>query len=90
MRDDWQVGDLALCVKLDRWSGGGPGPLAGYAHDVAGVKVDADGETYLVLTGWPPDAYWARWFIKLRPHIPDAEDEETIRLFTGQPITEPA
>lgn len=93
MSDDWQPGDLALCVKVGRWEIVRPGNCpsmnlrAGQILTVDGVKVDI-GVSFLHFTlgrGW----YAACCFRKIRPHIPDEEDAETIRLLTGTPVLEP-
>ena len=92
MGDDWQVGDLALCVRsgrsLDVWE-----PQKGGVYTVCdtgcgprGVWLDlVEDSTRNPDVGWP-----AVYFRKIRPHTPDAEDAETIALLTGKPAQVPA
>lgn len=98
MSDDWQPGDLALCVS--RHTHYPTSVVVGGAYVVAFVytrAVNADtGEegVSLDLKGvFPrdPDGPFSldcRRFRKLRPHIPDAEDVETLRLMNGTPVRE--
>ena len=91
MADDWQPGDLALCVNAgpitrDGWSHMGGGLIGGRVYTVIGFGVDpADRELTLWLVDDIPDGRIASRFRKIRPHAPDAEDAETIRLLNGQP-----
>lgn len=80
MSDDWQPGDLALCVR------GATYTRAGRLYTVSEVLV---GGMYFV--GLPTNLRPGRFsrFRKIRPHTPDAEDAETIRLLTGAPVREP-
>jgi hypothetical protein len=101
MADDWQVGDLALCVNA--------GPLRDICGDggietarayVLGLRV---GCIYTVThvvrchcgkhIGLGAQAERvggvADRFRKIRPHTPDQEDRETIALLTGVPVAEP-
>ncbi len=90
----WQVGDLALCVRAEGtrlavgkiylvsevWVGGTISH--GFAHNWTGVGLRFGFEER--------DVNWcATRFRKIRPHTPDAEDAETIRLLTGAPVLEP-
>ena len=82
MSDDWQAGDLALCIKLGKWRGdvtGRPiaGPAAGRIYTVtwAGMAggiicLELEGvETYLNSNG--AVAPWRAYrFRKIRPHLP--------------------
>lgn len=90
--DDWQAGDLALCVRQPRAHAGLV--RSGGVYTVAAVApfVDFEGEGGLAFEGiTPPPAsgyyqYWAMSrFRKIRPHVPDAEDRETIALLTDKP-----
>ena len=104
MADDWQAGDLALCIKVGPWkrfyangtSVEGFGPRAGMKLYVRSVDVSVLGGAALKFSDWPdvPEAEWTGYtasrFRKIRPHTPDAEDAETIRLLTGAPVREPA
>ena len=104
MGDDWQPGDLALCIKLGPWrrmsSDGtvakGEGPPAGRVLEVRSVLPGACCSIALKFSDWP-DAnvrgwagYDAKRFRKIRPHQPDEEDAETIRLLNGAPVRQPA
>lgn len=92
--DNWQKGDLALCVHLRTsevpvtWK-----CVIGGIYTVKEVSVFFDGVTALDLEEDPdflPDAAWdARDFRKIHPHTPDAEDRETIELLTGKPLLAP-
>lgn len=97
MRDDWQVGDLALCVR--RHSKYPPDVRPGAIFSVEAVWggcKNAENRSHidvaLDLVGVPrmdgEIAYWAGSFRKIRPHTPDREDAETIRLLTGAPARE--
>jgi hypothetical protein len=101
--DDWQAGDLALCVRGGYISGPpGPSPVAGAVYSVTGVTMEnfweSDGSDTEDVALWFEDAppnergdkcWWAGRFRKIRPHTPDAEDIETIALLTGKPVREP-
>lgn len=86
MSDDWKPGDLALCVRS------GTSIRAGFVGVVTRVEVTPIG-TGLWLSGICSDAltggYHAWRFRKIRPHTPDEEDAETIRLLTGKPVRAP-
>jgi hypothetical protein len=92
--DDWQAGDLALCLKVGPWARAGlSGPQAGCFYTVRkvdfGPLVILGQGVRLWLEGWPGEtgdaSFSARRFRKIRPHVPDAEDRETIALLTGKP-----
>ncbi len=95
MSDDWQVGDLALCVRTDGGYLRMPRVNPGQKFIVERVESCTQ-----ALTGEPiwglsfrelrglPYFYDAPCFRKIRPHVPDVEDAETIRLLNG--IKEPA
>lgn len=89
MSDDWQPGDLALCID-DRpsmfWSGWEP--KKGRIYTVLFVTADRNGLDLEEVSD-APAPYAARRFRKIRPHIPDEEDIETISLLTGAPVREP-
>lgn len=99
MADDWTPGDLALCVK-----GGGSSYFKGINENSWGDRL-RPGAVYTVRKVEPSEldasvvGLWlvgvsggwiASRFRKIRPHTPDAEDTETIRLLTGEPVLEPA
>jgi hypothetical protein len=90
MSDDWQPGDLALCVRDYRGPDSVPTEWSVRVGGVYTVEVyDPFNGGYLELVEDPdkfsPDgAAWdADSFRKIRPHQPDAEDAETIRLLNG-------
>ena len=96
MSEDWQVGDLALCVRGGFISGLGglEYPVGGRVYIVGAVVHDWKFQTRktpgLQLVDGPPNRrgsrIWAAFrFRKIHPHTPDAEDVETIRLLTDQP-----
>ena len=106
MSDDWEPGDLALCIRT-----GAPMHPTGFRRDDASAFLtrgsiytvratetvppaflDA-GETLLYLTEVVHPlgrGFASTRFRKIRPHTADEEDRETIRLLTGGPVTEPA
>jgi hypothetical protein len=97
---DWQPGDLALCVntrvvKSGRWiHNGGSHLRCGAVYTVKGVYLcPQTGPLCLALREVVSEGVgggFAAWrFRKIRPHTPDAEDAETIRLLTGKPVPEP-
>lgn len=97
---DWQIGDLALCVKVGLWvfrydSGkkvpGVFGPRAGQKLTVRKVTCGPDGVA-LKFSDFPDyrqDDHWrgysARRFIKVTPDAADAFDREVIAALTGAP-----
>lgn len=96
MSADWQIGDLALCVN-DR-----PSPFfptvacrlrSGAIYTVRGVGIDEGGQLGLFLeevrSYGMKGGFVSSRFRKIRPHTPDAEDAETIRLLNGLPVREP-
>jgi hypothetical protein len=100
MADDWQAGDLALCVKTrhPNFDGASSTLRRGARYKVVRPFKSSDprlieGEVALVLEGARPriNPGWpSGLFIKITPKAPDAEDAETIRLLTGVPAKEPA
>jgi len=105
MSDDWQPGDLALCIDDSDGGVEEGGKVVrllerGKVYRVEAVDVDpAFAEVGLHLEGvprpwsetWQIEIGWVETrFRKIRPHQPDAEDAETIRLLTGAPVREPA
>lgn len=84
MADDWQPGDLALCVRM-------PGRARhrrvrpGAVFEVEAVEF-SEGSRGLILIDahslhWSK-AHRSRCFRKIRPHKADEEDRETIALLT--------
>lgn len=97
--NDWQVGDLALCVNDTPTLFWGVCTVEiGCVYVVVGFDTTwPDGPEHgLFLDGVAP-LYWGdrpigynvKRFRKIHPHTPDAEDEETIRLLNGVPVPEP-
>lgn len=86
--EDWQVGDLAMCILADPDS---VRPAKGTFHTVAEVihyphatglqfddcRVEEDDLRYA--------GFDARCFRKIRPHEADEEDRETIHLMQRDP-----
>lgn len=91
MGDDWQPGDLALCVKT---TGHGTIKAGAVATVERAAFCEDDGLFGLWFVGIVSSGYSggfdARNFRKIRPHTPDAEDAETIALLTGKPAQVPA
>lgn len=94
MADDWQVGDLALCVCRDGGENGARWIEAGAIVEVAEVEFSPFWPGVgLGFVGFPVircsfglrTVYQNERFRKIRPHAPDAEDAETIRLMRGKP-----
>ena len=92
MADDWQVGDLALCVDDGPSAFGESNLVRGRCYTVAALSPCYDGIPGLHLVeviSKSPVGFDPPRFRKIRPHSPDAEDAETIRLLTGAPVREP-
>lgn len=90
---DWQAGDLALCVTDEPWTNaktGAPsyGPTRGSVMLVEHVGQFSDVGTILAFAEWPRDYFEANAFRKIAPHQPDAEDRQTIWLYTKMPKRE--
>lgn len=102
MADDWQVGDLALCVRRaperGRFLFGEPNP--GEAYEVLNVSLEefADDTIDIALTlrGAPPctnefneptgPTWWHGRFIKITPTEADEFDREVIELLRREPV----
>ena len=105
MSDDWQAGDLALCVDASPASDcGGPHPLrSGAVYTVDEIWIGGEFAPNGRFNDWPVGEPGLRFdfdcnklggwrperFRKIRPHTADAEDVETIRLLTSVPVLEP-
>lgn len=93
MADDWQPGDLALCL-------GHPRPRDTVRAGAIYIVIEVFDGTYEngeegvalalaeVSTPFPYTGFNAAYFRKIKPHTPDAEDRETIRLLNGAPVKE--
>lgn len=97
---DWQVGDLALCVKLGPWCSfyhdsqieepGADGPKPGSVNRVIAVSLDPDNLVCLKFAEFPDDSlndygFCASRFRKITPPEADEFDREVIDLLTKQP-----
>lgn len=91
---DWQPGDLALCVRTSRLATVVPGEIFTVVRVCRVAGGLDEGEIGL----WFADrvsrastgGFNSRWFRKIKPHAPDAEDAETIRLLNSKPARVPA
>lgn len=99
--DDWQVGDLALCIAVRHPNFVLPSTSLRVGRIYTVTKVGrlicegpCTGERALALMGVKPrlkDRGWpSSLFRKIRPHHPDAEDAETIKLLNQVPALQPA
>lgn len=97
MADDWQPGDLALCVKVDEGHGARKYIRVGGVYTVTAIAPfrDCFGEVGLSLDGIHPVAtseylpfFAASRFRKINP-LTDAEREEALRDLKA-PVREPA
>jgi hypothetical protein len=91
MADDWQAGDLALCLrnpgpKIDPWE-----PVVGGVYSVIQVGSTRSGEPWLNLAEDPTaetDSGWDMfWFAKIRPLTNEERDKFIADLRT--PVREP-
>lgn len=102
---DWKPGDLALCVddaQCPIYPGTEGGIRKGGVYHVEIVRVVADfaGRECVGLgldrcnpvhpASGKVGLHNAIRFRKIRPHTPDEQDAETIRLLTGAPVKEPS
>ena len=98
MSDDWQPGDLALCVRggRGRRSAGKVGGVwkresgedslrSGMIYVVEMVRFTDGGAPYLKVRGVEGPWLGSR-FRKIRPHTPDQEDVATIALMRRAPV----
>lgn len=102
MADDWQKGNLALCVKLGPWRGEKDGEIktvhqdvqAGGIYLVRHVGLSELGRVTLWLDGVGDTlafrhGFHARRFRKITPPPADEFDRETIELMNRAPAKEP-
>lgn len=93
---DWQVGDLALCVRATgepwKYLPGTPAMRAGSIYSVDGV-VDICGQCGLIFqehpSSHPQRAFCASAFRKITPPAADEFDREVIEQMNGAPVGEP-
>lgn len=87
---DWQPGDLALCLgDDDPWFPPEPcDPRPGMVLTVRSYSPHDDGLWFVGVQSC--DSYKARYFRRIPPHTPDAEDAETIRLLNDIPMPKEA
>lgn len=89
MADDWQPGDLALCIRSGHWINTRTQQLvdlpvrSGMVFTVLRVRIDERGAWLTFDTPTVQGRFRAKRFRKIKPHERDAEDEETIRLLNG-------
>lgn len=95
MADDWQVGDLALCVRVGSWLDYGIGPRSGSIHVVAYIyglgDVDPIGDVkhpcYLEFDEWAPDnTFGCLNFRKIRPLTDEQRDSFMADLRVPQTV----
>lgn len=96
MAEDWNPGDLAICIRKGRWvtvaaenEHGAGGPEYGKTYRVA-MFVPEDlgpnrccGQGYLGLAGFEGHIWCAAAFRKVRPDTEPATDAEIIALIKG-------
>lgn len=88
MSDNWEAGDLALCIKSGRVT------KAGRFYTVSEVVIDRFDNAVLLRFSGMRYRFAHEWsgadrFRKIYPHAPDAEDLETINLLKSAPVPEP-
>ena len=90
--DNWQPGDLALCVRPEM------NARAGGVYSVESVFYDYGhsdtaegwGLAFSDLEPTGDNGGYDAWrFHRIPPHKADAEDRETIELLTGKPLLAP-
>lgn len=95
MADNWEVGDLALCIK----SANNGTTTAGCKYSVLRVIPnvrwnDGDLDTALTLMGVKHTTFcggsWHGRFVKVTPPKADEFDREVIEHLTGAPVKEKA
>ncbi len=102
MSENWQAGDMALCVTLgpspDDWNDDAGGPAVGSIHEVQDIDwMDIEPRDDFVFPEgvWLKFAPWDQWFFhagfrKVTPRASDEFDREVIELLRGAPATVPA
>lgn len=83
MADDWQVGDLALCVSNgpdpDHWHRLDGGPKIGSIHAVVSLDRDRRG-FWLSFEEWDGPSFLERGFRKIRPLTDEERDSFIVDL----------
>lgn len=103
MSENWQVGDMALCIHSGPWHARTHddiitvrGPRAGAKLTVREVLTTWRGTAGLLFTDFPDPViprtagYAGKCFRKLAPPEADEFDREVIAALTGQPEQVPA
>ena len=100
MAEDWNPGDLAICIKQGRWTpvghdGHDKGPVFGIIYQVITYEPETParhccGHGYLELVGFDGMMWCAGAFRKVRPDTEPATDAETIALIKGAGLKVPA
>lgn len=80
MSENWQIGDLALCVTQDDWvlardGTDSDGPVAGHCYTVRIVGFSGPFGVFLGFDEWPRRGFHHSGFIKVTPS-PDLIAEE--------------
>lgn len=87
---NWQVGDLALCIKHGRWRNtlNGryrmKGPQLGSVNQVVRVARSSFGAPTLYFHPWPRVNFLADRFVKTTPPALDDDDEREINDLLDQ------
>lgn len=80
MADDWQVGNLAMCLKEEAWvnslekSDRVAGPRGGQIYRVDWLANDPTGNLFLGFGEWPESVWVATEFRKIRPDTQPSPD----------------
>lgn len=102
MAEDWNPGDLAICVRRGRWATvnndevSDAGPQYGKTYRVVFFVPEplgpnrCCGQGYLKLAGFEGHVWCAGSFRKVRPDTEPATDAETIALIKGAGLKVPA
>lgn len=101
MSDNWQAGDMALCVREGAWVSRGINLRKGQVHKVVGIYSPdelsevvgerRDNACFLMFAPWQPDfCFGSSAFRKITPEEPDEFDREVIEALSRQPEQVPA
>jgi hypothetical protein len=94
MAEDWNPGDLAICMKTGEWicpgdgRTGFTGPERGHTYRVVVFEPAIEGDRcegagWLILAEWHFERWDSSRFRKVRPDTEPATDAETIALIKG-------